>query len=560
MTAGQIAKVVRTMAVPVAILGLAACAAALAANRRSPGVIEGGNFKPTLPPAANYGPDPARNCPQRGVYGLIQDQMNDRFKGKPTPQPDGRLCAMADTLLGWQAEGNELPPESVRQFLSMYFGLPTTVRQMLITNVDTEDDRQIGDAVGAPIATFAETAQVPRYGLVTSRVKKGVTKAVLVLLDENLELSPVPRKLPAGESAVLEGRALGAIDKIKVEISDVTGKLETITAGPDKSFRTQLQCADKPGRTVVQVMGESEGADVLLANFPVACGGEELATAVAVPGKQQGGGTTDPAKAEQRLVELANADRSAVGIKPLENNPALAKIARSVSENRAQGKGTSSADLTQALKEADIGAPLILESAVQAMDDADAYARLSSSPADRSNLMNQDVTEIGVGVSRGPVIGNKPTIIVTELFVKQLPPPDAEEVKANLYKAIARRRADARSTPVTRDPQLEEIAQAYAAEMAKEKGRVPREKIAEIEAPLYKSFATVNEMGGLKSDPLEFAEEPGVVGDAKLVGVGVGIGSSPQFGKNSTYVVVLMGKKHAAKAPAAARQPARKKK
>ena len=50
------------------------------------------------------------------------------------------------------------------------------------------------------------------------------------------------------------------------------------------------------------------------------------------------------------------------------------------------------------------------------------------------------------------------------------------------------------------------------------------------------------------------------MGDAKLVGVGVGIGSSPQFGKNSAYVVILMGKKQAAKAPAAARQPVKKKK
>ena len=111
-----------------------------------------------------------------------------------------------------------------------------------------------------------------------------------------------------------------------------------------------------------------------------------------------------------------------------------------------------------------------------------------------------------------------------------------------------------------KDPQLEEIAQAYATQMAKDKGKIAKEKLAEIEAPLYKSFATVNELGGVKADPLEFAEEPGVVGDAKLVGVGVGIGSSPQFGKNSAYVVVLMGKKHAAKAPAAARQPVRKKK
>src|SRR5206468_12787807 len=101
--------------------------------------------------------------------------------------------------------------------------------------------------------------------------------------------------------------------------------------------------------------------------------------------------------------------------------------------------------------------------------------------------------------------------------------------------------------------------QACADEMEKQKGKVPREKVAEIEAPLYRSFATVNELGGLKAEPLEFAEEPGIVGDAKLVGVGVGIGSSPQFGKNSTYVVILMGKRQSGKAPAAARQPVKKK-
>ena len=86
-----------------------------------------------------------------------------------------------------------------------------------------------------------------------------------------------------------------------------------------------------------------------------------------------------------------------------------------------------------------------------------------------------------------------------------------------------------------------------------------KEKVAEIEAPIYKSFATVNEIGGLKADPLEFAEEPGIVGDAKLVGVGIGIGSSQQFGKNSTYVVILMGKKHAGKSTATTtRQPVKK--
>jgi uncharacterized protein YkwD len=389
-------------------------------------------------------------------------------------------------------------------------------------------------------------------------VKKGVTKAVLVMQDQPLELSsPVPRKLGPGSSAPLEGRVRGEIDKPKVEISTVTGKLQSLPASADKSFHTKLECGDKPGKIIVQIAGESEGADVLLANFSVACGGAELANAVPLPGKQAG--STDPAAAEQRLLELINADRTAVGIKPLAGDAALAKIARGISQDRVKGKGTTSAELTQALKEADIAAPLILESAVHALDVGEAYARLSSSPGDRANAMNPEITQIGVGVAPGAAVATRPTIVVTELFVKQLPPPNADEVKASLYQAIARRRGDARAGAVTKDAQLEQIAQEYAGEMAKQNGRVPKERIAEIEAPLYKSFATVNEIGGVKADPLEFAEEPAIVGDAKAVGVGVGVGNSPQFGKNSTYVVILMGKRPTAKAPAATRQPVKKK-
>ena len=550
-------QIAKALAVATAVAGLAGCSGAIAAARRSPGTVENGMFKPSLPPAANYGPDPARTCPQRGVYGLVQDQMNERFKGKPTPEPEGRLCAVADTLLGWQAPENELPPESMRQFLSYYFGLPLTVRQLLITNIDSEDDRQISEALAAPIATFASTAQAPRYGLVTVRLKKGLTKAVLVMQDQALELSPVPRKLAPGSSAPLEGRIRGEIDKPKVEISTVTGKLQSSPASADKSIHAKLECGDRPGKILVQIAGESEGADVLLANFPVACGGAELATAVPLPGKQAG--TTDPATAEQRLLEMINADRTGAGLKPLAGDAALAKIARGISQDRAKGKGTSSSELTQALKEADIAAPLILESAVQALDAGDAYARFSSSPGDRGNYMNPDITQVGVGVAPGAMIANRPTVVVTELFVKQLPPPNPEEVKANLYQAIARRRGDARAGAVTKDAQLEQIAQTYASEMAKQNGKVPKERIAEIEAPLYKSFATVNEMGGVKTDPLEFAEEPAIVSDAKAVGVGVAVGSSPQFGKNSTYVVILMGKRPTAKAPAATRQPVKKK-
>jgi uncharacterized protein YkwD len=556
----------RRAVVPSALLALAGCAGGFAANRRSPGVIENNAFKPTLPPAANYGPDPTRSCPERGVFGIIQDELNDRFKGKQAPKTDGRLCAVADTLLGWPEEDN--PPETVRQFLSSYFGLPLTIRQFLITTVNTGVDRQLADALEAPIASFAESAQVPRYGLVTLLKKSGgdprrpgegaITKAVLVMQDQLVEISPLPRKLPAGGTATLEGRAVGSIEKPKLLISGATGKLETIQGNPDKSFRAQLQCGNA-GKIVVQIRGEKEGSEAVLANFPVVCGGEELAATVPMPAKEAAAAPADPAQVEKTIVDKINADRTAAGLKPLHVEPALANVARGVSEKIAKGQGVGSSELTQQLKDADVSSPVILESGVQAFDEADAYTRLTNSPEDRGNMMNPDITDVGVGAAPGAKISDKSTVVVTALFIKQLPPPDPDQIKAKLYEAIQRRRADARASTLAKDPELDQIAQTYATEMAKDKGQVSKQRVAEIEAPLYKSFATVNEMGGVKADPLDFAQEPGIVGDAKLVGVGVAIGTSPSLGKNTPYVIILMGKRHAGKAPAVTRKPVKKK-
>jgi len=251
-----------------------------------------------------------------------------------------------------------------------------------------------------------------------------------------------------------------------------------------------------------------------------------------------------------------NKDRTTAGLKPLQMDDDLSKVARSISEDRAKGKGTTSEELQRRMKELDISAPVLLVSEAQTFGAEEAYTRFSNSPQDRSNSMNPDMTHFGIGIAPGPTVADRPMIVVTELFMKQLPPPNVDEVKAKLYEAIQRRRSDARAGALAKDAQLEEIAQTYASEMAKDKGQVPKARVTEIEAPLYKGFATVNEIGGVKADPMEFAQEPGIVGDAKLIGVGVGIGSSPQFGKNSTYVVILTGKKHGA--AKAAKQPVKK--
>ena len=549
----------------VACLLAAACGGTLGANKRSTGTIENGVFKPGKPPVAAYGKDPTLTCPEHGVNGLVDDGLAG------AAQPEGRLCAVAETLLGWE---NDSPPDTVIAAVSQYFGLPQPVRRVTLQNFDTQESttgsaptagatpKDLADLLVSPIKSFAANAQTPRFGLVTQRIKKGVTRVALVLQDQSIDLQPpFPRKLNPGQAATLSGSVLGKLSNPKVQFSDAVGHLEQPKGTPGKNFSAEIKCGDHPGKILVQVSAESPGGgDVPVANFAVGCA-TDLPMAATIPaGGAEAAAVIDPPAAEKQIGELINKDRTQAGLPPLKVDDELSKIARTISEDRAKGKSTSSGELNQRLKEAEISAPQLFESLAQTTGAEQAYQLMSNNPQDRANAMNPNVTQVGIGVAPGAVINDKKTIIVTELFMKQLPPPDPEAIKAKLYQAIEQRRSDARAAAVAKDPELEKIAQAYATEMAKDKGQVPRARVSEIEAPLYKLFSKVDEIGGVKADAMEFAQEPGVVGDAKLVGVGTAVGVSPNFGKNSTYVIILMGKKHGGNAAVKKTAPKKPKK
>jgi uncharacterized protein YkwD len=531
--------------VAAALLLTSACAATLAANKKSPGTLADGQFKPARPPVEAYGPDKTLTCPEFGANGALNGEIELRQLAK-MPATDGRLCAIADTLLGWKREDkNELPPEAVRSFLAQYFGIPGTVRSLLISDVESEDVKLIAQALTDAVVNFAATAQHPLYGMMTERVKKGLTHVVLVLYDEVVQLdNPLPRRIAAGATATMKGQLTGELTKPRIEVVDPIGKFQKAPELPGNAFKAELACGEHPGKILVQVLGEKEGAEALVTSFPAFC---NVAPPVAVklPGASKG--PVDTAQAEKQLLDLVNSDRATAGVKPLNSLPALSDIARSIAQNRAEGKGVTPIELTQKLKAAEIAAPMVLESMAQTFTIEDAYSRFSESPSDRSNTMNPEVTDVGVGVVKGPVIGDKPTYIVAELFVKQRPPADPEQVKSKLNAAIEKKRADARVAPLQHDKTLDDIAQKYAQAAVANAGRVPKEKESEILAPLYKESMTVNQLGGYLPDEataLEVAEQPAIVGNAKLVGVGVAVGNSPQFGKGSPFVMVLTGERH----------------
>lgn len=515
-------------------LGAMACGA-VEANRRAAGTMANGSFQPGRPPAAQVGPDAGRSCPRNASLDLVQRDLGPQ--GKATPQADGRLCAVAESLLGWE---DERPPQNVVRFLSSYFGMETPNVRVIIANADTEEARPIADRMRDLLITAAgQMAGPARFGLSTLRVKKGVTRIVLAVAEAAVELQPVPRKLESGSKAQLRGRLVEPYTNAKVSISDAQGRL-TAPKASGNEFQAELACGDKPGQIGLEIRGEDAGAERILASFPVGCGAD-LPTSLAMQGAA--GKATD----ERGLLEQINADRKSAGLSALAWDDAVAKAARALAEQYrdASVKGeTLHADIEKLVRDAGVSSSMVLVNPAAAASAAEAQAGFSASPTNRANLLNPDISHAGISIVTAQDKGRSVAYVV-ELFVKELTKVDPTEALPKLRQAIAAKRKEAGQPALTRDARLDKVAQQYAEALAAGAGKVDKATDDKLIRPLYRSYSRLNVLAGAKGDVAEFANEEGVRSPGKVVGVGLAQGANAVLGQNALYGVILIAERSA---------------
>ena len=515
-----------------ALLALASPALAAEAPAAS------GRIALSRPGPASYGPDPAFTCKSGGVTASLGTDLGKAAKGKDLAA-DGRLCAIAEALLGW--DHPEQPPESVRTALSWHFGLPTTFQRALTATIETEDWRVIGERFAAAAAPFVTSAAHPRYGVATRRLERELTRVALVLLDEGVALEPVPRQVAAGGQVALRGRLPRGAASPRVYACDAAGGFSAPAQEGD-AVKAELACGDQPGRLLVDVRAEVNGATQTLARLAVDCGEPRPAVAAleVAPLRK---GPVDAAAAARRLFELGNAERVAAGLPELAWSDEVAGAARAAAEgyrDEAGGKG-GRFDVEAALKSAEVSTLLVLQNPVAALSVEEAATVTAQSPVNRCNLLNREVTTAGVGVASSIDEAGNTIVFATALLVRELPALDAPALREKLRGAIAARREAARAAPLSQHPLLEEVAQRYADLLATSRGAPGKAEEAAVVKPLYEAFLSVSIMSGAKAAPLELAEEPGMIGAGRAMGVGAAGGAHPVLGKNAPYAVVILG-------------------
>lgn len=521
----------------------------------------GGKFAPSNPPAAQYGADPARTCPPSQLAQRVQRDTADlatQLK-KQGPQTDGRLCAVAQTLLAW--DDKQPVPEELNAFLAQHFGIPQTVSRVIVTTFETESEDEIVPAIDDAIGKFLPSAARLRYGIATARQRRGpidrtaiaqgksapsATKLALVMQDSTIELDPLPRKLDSNGEAIVKGRLVTDLQNATVLISDARGKLQQPPGSKSKEFSAPISCGGVTGRMVVEIRGEEQGSQRVAADFPVYCG-TNPPTSVDLPPSQPAAG--DPSQQEHAIFDLINQERTGAGLPALTWDDRVAKVARDVSQNDAQisskgsGSPMSQQEVKKRLEEAGVPTTILLQNPGESRTAKGAHERFSLSPVHRSNYMSTDATKGGVGVVPFTLQGSA-LVVVTELFVRESVAIDVATLRPKLREAIDKNRVAAGAPPIKEDPTLQKVADDYAKELAAHAGTISNARHSQLVSPLYRTFRTVDLLSGPQTDPMRIADEKTVLNSKeKLIGIGLAQGDHPSLGKNTVYVAIVFGTK-----------------
>ena len=550
--------------------------AAQAADAK-PGAVVNGAFAPQSPGATQFGPDKSRECPRNPILVELERQLPVVAEQNklPVAQKDGQLCAVAVTFLGWKDTG--AIPGGVAEGVAKHLGVPARPG-VQVAQFASSAPEDVVPALLQTLANFMANSGQPRYGLAveakrargTSRAaeeRKESARVVLVLLDEPIAFQPFPRKLAQGASGTVAGELLGEWQNPKLLVSDATGKLSTPEQAAGKAFKAAVACGDKPGRIQVEIRGEIPAGSRTLASVPILCGGE-LATTFPLAGEEW---PKDTAAQEQKLAEAVNAERTAAGLPPLEWDPALAGVAREVSQKLKEAITAGRApevDTGALLKQADLSSPVVLQNPAEAASAEEAAARFTASPTNRQNIFSAEVNHLGVGIVPNADASGRNTVLVTELFTRVLPAIDVVKTKAEVYAEVEKLRAEAKAPAAALDPRIDKVAQAYADALAKAGGKLSDDRAGELTQPLKGPYKSINMIEGAKASVADFLKDSTVTWDGSAIGIGLAQGNHPLLGKNTVYLTLIVatlrgeekGGKAPAKAPAKPAKPAGKKK
>lgn len=347
-------------------------------------------------------------------------------RGDTLPRPDARLAAVGRWLASRGAHV-ELRREEI-DWVSRRYGHVGPPPSVVLAQGGYDTPSQAEALVRKVIAGIPANLPVNRYAIVQRDLGGLPTLAILVASVE-LTLLPVPRHLSRQETLRLAGTLAPRFNETRLAITLPRGDVRTFEH-PGRDFTADLRL-DFPGVYEIELLGDGPSGPVVVANFPVYVDTveEEPTTREASPtptANAAADASLSPARVEEQLLALLNAERAKANVGPVEPDDELAAVARSHSQDMTDHDFFGHVSPTTGTPEdrvrrAHVSRLLAYgENVVLAGNALGAHQSLMGSPGHRGNMLRAEYTEVGIGavVDTSDRTGRR--FAVTYLFAQKM--------------------------------------------------------------------------------------------------------------------------------------------
>ena len=455
---------------------------------------------------------------------------------------DQRLSTLAEWVAREMGERGEPPPHEVVEFFTHHLGLVEPVPHLLVLGI-TGSTVELEASVRDGVRGFLSRQRYNYYGATVVQ-RDALTIAILTLSTRFIELEPLSRRVEGGTR--LRGRLLEGYARPELAVAPPLGEVVRMSAGEGDQIDAEIPLS-APGAYKVEILARGPRGDTVIANFPLYVGTDPPGEIVL----QTSGGEdtdTDADSVARTLFRQMNATRAQNGLPPLLEHEGLAGVARAhsrdmVDNNFVGHTSPTSGSAPDRVRGAGYRSGLILENIGRGYSSAEIHRGLLASPGHAANILNRDVTHVGIGVV-AETEGSRQAFVATEVFIRMNREIDARSAAEQLLRAINEGRRARGAEPLEADPNLTEAAQSGADAYFENPTQTQQDTVDDASAQLRRFAVMFRRVGGLMSVVGDIDEasrlEPTFDPDVRYVGIGVRQGDRPDAPPNSIAVVIML--------------------
>ncbi len=250
---------------------------------------------------------------------------------------------------------------------------------------------------------------------------------------------------------------------------------------------------------------------------------------------------------EQTLLDQLNALRRTHKRPALTTHAGLTRVAREHSQDMQQRMQVShvsplSGTPAQRVERAGYRSGLVLENVGRGPDLDHLHELLLKSPGHRSNMLNPDVTHVGIGVQADE--SDEPiSFYVTQLFARMAPNIDAATAPQQLLTRINEVRRSRGAEPVREDAILKKAAQEGTQHFFEDPSYSQQDIVEDASRDLRRFALAYQRVGGVMAVVSHLDEaatlEPVLDPTIHAVGIGITQGNRPDVISNAIAIVIM---------------------